>query len=71
MGLKDALPKMPKIGATHYLTIIVFLGLLNASIGLAYVEAKNSEITVLHIEGAPERRKRSLYPDHRRRDQYA
>jgi len=54
MGLKDALPKMPKIGATHYLTIIVFLGLLNASIGLAYVEAKNSEITVLHIEGAPE-----------------
>src|SRR5512139_2732511 len=54
MRLKDALPKMPKMGPTHYLTIIVFLGLLNASIGLAYVEAKSSEITVLHIEGAPD-----------------
>ncbi|MCU0627995.1 MAG: metallophosphoesterase [Methanoregulaceae archaeon] len=54
MGLKPALPKLPKIAATHYLTLIVFLGLLNASIGVAYVEAKSSEITVLHIEGAPE-----------------
>ena len=54
MRLKDALPKMPKIGTTHYLTFIVFLGILNASIGLAYVEAKTSEITVLHIDGAPD-----------------
>lgn len=54
MRLRGALPKMPKMGPTHYLTIIVFLGLLNASIGLAYVEAKNSEITVLHIDGAPD-----------------
>jgi len=54
MRLKGALPKMPKIGATHYLTFIVFLGILNASIGLAYVEAKTSEITVLHIDGAPD-----------------
>jgi len=54
MGLKPSLPKLPKIRASHYLTIIVFLGLLNASIGFAYVEARSSEITVLHIEGAPE-----------------
>jgi len=54
MGLDLSLPKFPKIKANHYLTIIVFLGLINASIGLAYVEAKSSEITVLHIEGAPE-----------------
>ncbi|MFA5294640.1 MAG: metallophosphoesterase [Methanoregulaceae archaeon] len=43
-----------KTGANRYLTLIVFLGLLNASIGFAYVEAKSSEITVLHIEKAPE-----------------
>src|SRR5690606_41813404 len=55
MRLKDALPKMPKIGTTHYLTFIVFLGILNASIGLAYVEAKTSEITVLDIDGAPDK----------------
>lgn len=54
MGLKPSLPKLPKIRVTHYLTLIFFLGLLNASIGVAYVEAKSSEITVLHIEGAPE-----------------
>lgn len=54
MGLERSFPKLPKIGASHYLTIIVFLGLLNASIGFAYVEAKSSEITVLYIEGAPE-----------------
>ena len=54
MGLNLSLPKFPKIGANRYLTIIVFLGLLNASIGFAYVEAKSSEITVLHIEGAPD-----------------
>lgn len=54
MGLDRSLPKLRKIGVSHYLTIIVFLGLLNASVGVAYVEAKSSEITVLHIEGAPE-----------------
>jgi predicted MPP superfamily phosphohydrolase len=54
MGLERFFPKLPKFRASHYLTIIVFLGLLNASIGFAYVEARSSEITVLHIEGAPE-----------------
>jgi predicted MPP superfamily phosphohydrolase len=54
MGLDRSLPKLPKFGVSHYLTIIIFIGLLNASVGFAYVEAKSSEITVLHIEGAPE-----------------
>jgi uncharacterized protein len=51
MGLDRSLPKF---GVSHYLTIIVFVALINATVGFAYVEAKNSEITVLHIEGAPE-----------------
>jgi hypothetical protein len=54
MGLSLSLPRFPTIRANRYLTLIVFLGLLNASIGFAYVEARNSEITILHIEGAPE-----------------
>jgi predicted MPP superfamily phosphohydrolase len=54
MGLDRSLPKLPKFRVSHYLTIIIFIGLLNASVGFAYVEAKSSEITVLHIEGAPE-----------------
>ena len=48
------LPKLSKLGTSRYLTIIVFIGLLNASIGFAYVEAQRSEITVLHISGAPQ-----------------
>jgi hypothetical protein len=54
MGSDPRFPKLLKTGANRYLTLIVFLGLLNASIGFAYVEAKSSEITVLHIEKAPE-----------------
>ena len=54
MGLDRSLPKLPKIGVSRYLTIIVFVALINATVGFAYVEAKSSEITVLHIEGAPE-----------------
>ncbi len=51
MGLDRSLPKF---GVSRYLTVIVFVALINATVGFAYVEAKNSEITVLHIEGAPE-----------------
>ncbi len=53
MGLDLRTPKFPKIGRIRFLSIIVFLGLLNASLGFAYVEGQSSEITVLHIEGAP------------------
>jgi hypothetical protein len=54
MGSDPRFPKLLKTGANRYLTIIVFIGLLNASIGFAYVEAQRSEITVLHINGAPQ-----------------
>lgn len=54
MRLDLKIPKLPKIGVYHYLSIILFIGLLNTSIGYAYFEARNTEITVLHIEGAPE-----------------
>ena len=54
MGSNRGLPKLPKIGVSRYLTVIFLIGLLNASVGYAYVEAKSSEITVLHIEGAPD-----------------
>lgn len=54
MGSDPRFPKLLKTGANRYLTIIVFIGLLNASIGFAYVEAQRSEITVLHISGAPQ-----------------
>lgn len=53
MGLDLRAPKFPKIGKMRFLSLIVFLGLLNASLGLAYVEGQSSEVTVLHIEGAP------------------
>ena len=54
MGSNRGLPKLPKIGVSRYLTVIFLIGLLNVSVGYAYVEAKSSEITVLHIEGAPD-----------------
>ena len=54
MGFDRSLPKLPKFGVSHYLTVIVFVALINASVGFAYVEAKSSEITVLDIEGAPD-----------------
>ncbi len=53
MGLDLKAPKLPKIGKMRFLSLIVFLGLLNASLGFAYVEGQSSEVTVLHIEGAP------------------
>lgn len=54
MGLDLKIPKLPKFGFYHYLSIILFIGLINTSVGYAYFEARNTEITVLHIEGAPE-----------------
>jgi hypothetical protein len=54
MRLDLKIPKLPKIGVYHYLSIIIFIGLLNTSVGYAYFEARNTEITLLHIEGAPE-----------------
>ncbi|NYT07234.1 MAG: metallophosphoesterase [Methanomicrobiales archaeon] len=53
MGLDLRAPILPKIGRYRFLSIIVFLGLLNASLGFAYVEGQSSEITVLYIDGAP------------------
>jgi predicted MPP superfamily phosphohydrolase len=53
MGLDLKAPRFPKIGRTRFLSIIVFIGLLNASIGFAYVEGQRSEVTVLYIDGAP------------------
>jgi predicted MPP superfamily phosphohydrolase len=52
IGLKA--PRLPKIGKRGFFSIIVLVGLLNASVGYMYVEAKKSDITVLYIEGAPE-----------------
>ena len=40
MGSNRALPKLPKIGVSRYLTVIFLIGLLNASVGYAYIEAK-------------------------------
>jgi predicted MPP superfamily phosphohydrolase len=54
MGLDFKVPKLPKIGRIRFLSLIVFLCLLNASIGFAYVGGQKSEVTVLHIEGAPD-----------------
>ncbi|MDD1706670.1 MAG: metallophosphoesterase [Methanoregulaceae archaeon] len=54
MGLELKIPKLPKIGVYHYLSIILFIGLVNTSVGYAYFEARSTEITVLHIEGASE-----------------
>lgn len=54
MGLDLKVPKLPKIGFYHYMSIILFVGLVNTSVGFAYFEARNTEITVLHIKGAPE-----------------
>jgi uncharacterized protein len=56
MGSDRSLPKFRKIGGRHFLIIIiiVILCLLNASVAVAYVEAKSSAITVLHVNGAPE-----------------
>jgi uncharacterized protein len=51
-GLKA--PRLPKIGKWEVCSIIVLAGLLNASVGYMYVEAKRSDITVLYIDGAPE-----------------
>jgi len=54
MGSDPALPTLWKKGANRYLAVVLFLGLLPASAGLAYVQAQTSEITVLHIPGAPQ-----------------
>ena len=51
VGLKG--PRLPKIGKREVCSIIVLIGLLNASVGYMYVEAKKSDITVLYINGAP------------------
>jgi predicted MPP superfamily phosphohydrolase len=52
LGLKP--PRIEKIGKREIFSIIVLVGLFNASIGYMYVEAKKSDITVLYIDGAPE-----------------
>jgi len=54
MGLDFKVPKLPKIRRIRFLSLIVFLCLLNASVGFAYVGGQRSEVTVLHIEGAPD-----------------
>ena len=51
-GLKP--PRLPMVGKWEVCSIIVLVGLLNASVGYMYVEAKKSDITVLYIDGAPE-----------------
>jgi predicted MPP superfamily phosphohydrolase len=54
MGLDLKLPNLPKIGRNRFLSVIIFIGLLNASVGYMYVEGQRSEVTVLYIDGAPE-----------------
>jgi len=54
MGLDLKMPNLPKIGRNRFLSVIIFIGLLNASIGYMYVEGQRSEVTVLYIDGAPE-----------------
>jgi hypothetical protein len=53
MGLDIRAPKLPKMGRFRLFSLIVFIGLLNASLGYAYLEGQSSEITVLSVEGAP------------------
>ena len=53
MGLDLKVPKLPKIGRIRFLSLIVFIGLLNASLGFAYIGGQSSEVTVLTIDGAP------------------
>jgi hypothetical protein len=46
--------RLPDISFRHYLTIIVFVGVLNVSVGYLYTEGNSpAEITPLAIDGAP------------------
>jgi predicted MPP superfamily phosphohydrolase len=54
MGIGIRLPRLPKLGKREFFSIILLIGLVNASTGYMYLEAKKSDITVLHIDGAPE-----------------
>jgi predicted MPP superfamily phosphohydrolase len=54
MGIDIRLPRLPKLGKRGLFSIILLIVLVNASVGYMYFEAKKSDITVLHIKGAPE-----------------
>jgi predicted MPP superfamily phosphohydrolase len=54
MGWDIKSPRLPKLTKGRFLSIILLLGLVNASAGYMYFEARKTDITVLHIEGAPE-----------------
>ncbi len=54
MGMDIRPPRFPKLPKSRFLSIILLIGLINASAGYMYFEARKTEITVLHIEGAPE-----------------
>jgi predicted MPP superfamily phosphohydrolase len=54
MGPDTSRPRLPKIGKRQILSIVLLIGIANASVGYMYFEAKKSDITVLDIQGAPE-----------------
>lgn len=54
MGMDIRPPPFPKLTKGRFLSIILLLAFVNASAGYMYFEARKTEITVLHIEGAPE-----------------
>ena len=54
MGLDFKIPKLPPIASKRLLSLVILIGFFNTTLGVAYIGAKSSEITVLHVEGAPD-----------------
>jgi predicted MPP superfamily phosphohydrolase len=53
MGISIRPPRLPKLGRREILSIVLLIGIANASVGYMYLEAKKSDITVLDVKGAP------------------
>ncbi len=54
MGIDIRRPHLPKLGPRGYLSIVLLIGIVGTSLGYMHIEAGKSDITVLHIAGAPE-----------------